>query len=147
MHHGVTAPAHISARLLVTVGDLVQEGQALAVLTGVTGDADTTTDTTSGPHPGIAEAAARQRDAQLRKPFEKKLAAIEQELAALGLEAKAAEAVLASSEAYEEAGRDKLQQLLERRGVVAERIAKLEEDWLWTQAQMDLAVKGPAPSP
>lgn len=59
MHHGVTAPAHISARLLVTVGDLVQEGQALAVLTGVTGDADTTTDTTSGPHPGIAEAAAR----------------------------------------------------------------------------------------
>ncbi len=89
-----------------------------------------------------AEAAARQRDAQLRNPFEKKLAAIEQELAALAEESKAAEAVLASSEAYEEAGREKLQQLLERRGRVAERIAKLEEDWLWTQAQMDIAVKG-----
>ena len=94
-----------------------------------------------------AEAAARQREAQAKKPFEKKLAAIEAELATLAEESKAAEAVLASSEAYEEANRERLQQLLERRGKVAERIARLEEDWLWTQAQMDTAVKGVTPPP
>ena len=88
-----------------------------------------------------AEAAARQREAQARKPFEKKLAAIEAELATLGEESRAAEAWLSSSEAYEEPNRDKLQEVLRRRGELATRIAKLEEDWLWNQAAMDAAVQ------
>jgi ATP-binding cassette subfamily F protein 3 len=88
-----------------------------------------------------AEAAARQREAQARKPFEKKLAAIEAELATLGDESRAAEAWLACSEAYEEPNRDKLQAALRRRGELATQIAKLEEDWLWNQAAMDAAVQ------
>jgi ATP-binding cassette, subfamily F, member 3 len=88
-----------------------------------------------------AEAAARQREAQARKPFEKKLAAIEGELAMLGEESRGAEAWLSSPEAYEEPNRDKLQEVLRRRGELATRIAKLEEDWLWNQAQMEAALQ------
>ena len=86
------------------------------------------------------EAQARQREAQARKPFEKKLAAIEAELGPLTAEAKQAEAWLASGEAYEDANRDKLQAALKRRGEVAERIAQLEEDWLWAQGEMETAL-------
>jgi ATP-binding cassette subfamily F protein 3 len=89
-----------------------------------------------------AEAAARQREAQARKPFEKKLAAIEGELATLGEESRVTEAWLSSSEAYEEPNREKLQEVLRRRGELATQIAKLEEDWLWNQAQMETAVQG-----
>ena len=87
-----------------------------------------------------AEAATRQREAQARKPFEKRLAAIEAELEPLAKEAREAESWLASPEAYEEAQRERLQATLRRRGEVAERIAKLEEDWLWTQAELEKAL-------
>jgi ATP-binding cassette subfamily F protein 3 len=88
-----------------------------------------------------AEAATRQRDAQARKPFEKKLAAIEAELATLGEESRAAEAWLSAPEAYEEASRERLQEVLRRRGELATQIARLEEDWLWNHAAMDAAVQ------
>jgi ATP-binding cassette subfamily F protein 3 len=84
-----------------------------------------------------AEAGARQREAQARKPFEKKLAAMEKELAALGREAAEAEAWLALPEAYDEGGKERLQATLRRRGELAERVAKLEDDWLWVQAEME----------
>jgi ATP-binding cassette, subfamily F, member 3 len=87
-----------------------------------------------------AEAAARQREAQARKPFEKRLAAIEAELGPLAEESKAMEAWLASTEAYDDGNRDRLQLTLRRRGEVAERIAKLEDDWLWIQAEMEKAI-------
>jgi ATP-binding cassette subfamily F protein 3 len=87
-----------------------------------------------------AEAEARQRVAIARKPFEKRLAAIEAELEPLGRESSQAEAWLASSEAYEEPNRERLQATLRRRGELAERIAALEEDWLWNQAEMEKAV-------
>ena len=86
-----------------------------------------------------AEAALRQRAAQARRPFEKKLAAIEAELEPLQTEAREAETWLASAEAYEEANRERLQALLRRRGEVAERIAALEDEWLWTQAEIEKA--------
>ena len=38
------------------------------------------------------------------------------------------------------ANRDKLQEVLRRRGELATQIAKLEEDWLWNQAAMDAAL-------
>ena len=69
-----------------------------------------------------------------RKPFEKKLAAIEAELEPLAARRREAEAWLATAEAYEEANRERLQETLKRRGELASRIARLEEDWLWTQA-------------
>ena len=93
-----------------------------------------------------AEAQERQRLAGAKKPFEKKLAAIEAALAPLAAEAKEAEAWLASSEAYEEANRDRLQEALRRRGELATRIAQLEEDWLWQQAEMEKAIGVPGGS-
>ncbi len=83
------------------------------------------------------EAEERQRAAQVRRPFEKRIAAIEAELEALASEAAAAEAWLASSEAYAETQRERLQQMLRRRGEVAARIGALEEEWLWAQAEME----------
>ena len=83
------------------------------------------------------EAAARQREAQARKPFEKRLAAIEQELSALEQERSQSEAWLASPEAYDESQRELLQSTLKRRAELASRIATLEDDWLWTQAEME----------
>jgi ATP-binding cassette subfamily F protein 3 len=89
-----------------------------------------------------AEARARQREAQARKPFEKRLAEIEGELATLTQEAQATEAWLASPEAYAEEARERLQEALKRRGEVAARIGELEDDWLWQQAEMERAVDG-----
>ncbi len=83
------------------------------------------------------EAGTRQREAVARKPFEKKLASIEAELAPLARESAETEAWLASSEAYEEANRDRLQATLKRRGELASRISTLEDDWLWAQAEME----------
>ncbi len=86
------------------------------------------------------EAQARQREAAVRKPFEKKIAAIEAELEPLARESKETEAWLATGEAYEEAHRERMQAALQRRGELQARIAQLEEDWLWQQAQMEAAL-------
>jgi ATP-binding cassette subfamily F protein 3 len=101
----------------------------------------------AAPAPGVsrkderrAEAEERQRLSQARKPFEKKLAAIEKELEPLTAESRETEAWLSSGEAYEEANRERLQSVLRRRGEIAERIAVLEEDWLWNQAAMERAL-------
>jgi ATP-binding cassette subfamily F protein 3 len=91
-----------------------------------------------------SEAQLRQRIANARKPFEKKLAAIEAELAPLSAESSQTEAWLASPEAYEEANRERLQGALVRRGELAERIAALENDWLWIQAELEKALAASA---
>jgi len=83
------------------------------------------------------EAVARQRESQARKPFEKKLADIEGELDALHEEGSRTEAWLASPEAYEESRRDELQAALRRRAQITERTKRLEDDWLWAQAEME----------
>jgi ATP-binding cassette subfamily F protein 3 len=88
-----------------------------------------------------AEAATRQREAQARKPFEKKLAAIEAELEPLSRESKEMEAWLATPDAYEETNRERLQEALRRRGEVAQRLEELENDWLWVQAELERALK------
>jgi ATP-binding cassette subfamily F protein 3 len=86
------------------------------------------------------EAEARRREALARKPFEKKLAALEKELEPLQAEATAADAWLASGEAYGEGQRERLQATLKRQAELRARITALEDDWLWTQAQMDQEV-------
>jgi ATP-binding cassette subfamily F protein 3 len=83
------------------------------------------------------EAQARQKDAELRKPFEKRIAAIEREMEPLTREATEAEAWLSGAEAYEEGNRERLQQTLKRRAELAQRIAALEDDWLWAQAELE----------
>ncbi|QJR16831.1 ATP-binding cassette domain-containing protein [Usitatibacter palustris] len=87
-----------------------------------------------------SEAEARQRIAEVKKPFEKKLRAIEKELESLQAEGAEADAWLASEQAYEEGNRERLKGLTQRRGEVAARIAQLEEDWLWAQANMETEV-------
>ncbi len=87
-----------------------------------------------------AEAEARQRLADAKKPFEKKIAAIERELAQLQPEKESLDAWLASGEAYDEAMRETLTERSRRHGEVAARIERLEEDWLWASAEMDAAV-------
>jgi ATP-binding cassette subfamily F protein 3 len=87
-----------------------------------------------------AQATVRQREADARKPYEKKLAAIERELDPLTAESRETEAWLATAEAYEEANRERMQLALKRRGELAERIATLEDDWLWIQAEMERAL-------
>jgi ATP-binding cassette subfamily F protein 3 len=88
-----------------------------------------------------AEAGARRRESAAKKPFEKKLAAIETELDSLSGESGQTEAWLASSEAYEEANKERLQAALRRRGEIAARIATLEHDWLRVQAEMEKEVE------
>jgi ATP-binding cassette subfamily F protein 3 len=83
------------------------------------------------------EAQARQKDAELRRPFEKRIAAIEREMEPLTREAAEAEAWLSGAEAYEEGNRERLQETLKRRGELAQRIAALEDDWLWVQAELE----------
>jgi ATP-binding cassette subfamily F protein 3 len=87
-----------------------------------------------------AEASVRRRESEAKKPFAKRLAAIEKELEPLAREAKETEAWLATAEAYQEANKERLQGALKRRGELAERTAKLEDDWLWVQAQLDREV-------
>ena len=87
-----------------------------------------------------AEAEVRQREARARKPFEKKLAALEGELGTLQEEAGSTQAWLASEEAYAEGNRERLHSALKRQAEVQGRIAALEDDWLWTHAQMEAEV-------
>ena len=86
------------------------------------------------------EALARQRESLARKPFEKRLREIEAELEGLTRESQEIERWLASAEAYAETERERLQATLKRRGEAAARIASLEEDWLWSHAQMETEV-------
>jgi ATP-binding cassette subfamily F protein 3 len=86
------------------------------------------------------EAEARQRAADARKPFEKKIRALEEEMAVLEREREEAERWLSGPEACEEGRRARLEETLKRRAQVAERLAVLEEDWLWAQAAMEAEV-------
>jgi len=86
------------------------------------------------------EAQARQRESQARKPFEKRLAAIEAELEPLQLEARETDAWLATGEAYEEGNRERMQASLKRQAEIRARIAELEDEWLWTHAEMEKQV-------
>jgi ATP-binding cassette subfamily F protein 3 len=87
-----------------------------------------------------AEAEARQRLADAKKPFEKKIRAIEAELAKLQPEKAALDAWLGTGEAYGEAMRGELAERSRRHGEISARIAQLEEDWLWANAAMEAEV-------
>jgi ATP-binding cassette subfamily F protein 3 len=79
----------------------------------------------------------RRRESEAKKPFEKRLASIEKELGSLTAESREAEAWLATAGAYEEDNKERLQASLKRRGELSERIARLEDDWLRAQAEME----------
>ena len=77
-----------------------------------------------------SEAQARQRRYAQRRPFTEKLAALEREIDTLSAQKRDADAWLASVEAYDEANRDKLKEIVAKQGDVTWRLARLEADWL-----------------
>jgi ATP-binding cassette subfamily F protein 3 len=86
------------------------------------------------------EAQTRQRLADARKPFEKRIRALETELDRLLPEKESLDRWLGSGEAYEESHREELAERSRRHGELAARIAQLEEDWLWASAEMETHV-------
>ena len=87
-----------------------------------------------------SEAQSRQRTADARKPFEKRIRAIDVELEALRRERADNDAWLASDDAYTEASRDRLQAVSRRQSEILARVEALENDWLWVQAEMESEV-------
>ena len=83
------------------------------------------------------EAKARQRLAELRKPYQQKLAAMEQEIALLASEKHALEAWLATPDAYIEEAKERLREALVRQGDLAWRLARAESEWLETQTALE----------
>jgi ATP-binding cassette, subfamily F, member 3 len=77
-----------------------------------------------------AEADARQRRADIRRPLLARQAALEGEMEALGIEKKTVEAWLASTDAYAEDARETLKTALARQGELTWRLARLEAEWL-----------------
>ena len=83
------------------------------------------------------EAMERQRRSNARKPLERRVAAIDAQLASFGEEARQADAWLASSDAYVESERQRLETTLKRRAELARAIEDLELEWLRLNAQLD----------
>jgi ATP-binding cassette subfamily F protein 3 len=77
-----------------------------------------------------AEAQARQRAFERRKPLADRLARIEREIDALSQEKNQLDAWLASTDAYADDARSTLVERLARAGDLAWRLARLEEEWL-----------------
>jgi ATP-binding cassette subfamily F protein 3 len=87
-----------------------------------------------------AEAQARQKRADARKPFQAQLAKLEAEIATLTGARKDVEAWLASPDAYTPESRDELKTRLERQGEIAWKLARAEAAWLKVQEQLDAVV-------
>ncbi len=83
-----------------------------------------------------AEAEARQKGHAARKPWEQKLSQIESQMKGLSTEKSNIESWLATEEAYAEANKARLTEMLKRQGEVAAEIEALE--WKWFEAQQGL---------
>ncbi|MEP6998426.1 MAG: ATP-binding cassette domain-containing protein [Betaproteobacteria bacterium] len=77
-----------------------------------------------------AEASARQRLSELRKPLQRKIERIEQQIDQLSTEKRGLDEWLATSEAYVEENKERLIASLARRGDLAWQLARDEAEWL-----------------
>ncbi len=77
-----------------------------------------------------AEAAERQRLSELRKPLQKKIERLEQQIELLSAEKRGLDDWLATSEAYVEDNKERLITSLARRGDLAWQLARDEAEWL-----------------
>jgi ATP-binding cassette subfamily F protein 3 len=84
-----------------------------------------------------AEAEARQRLAERRKPLQAKLAVVEDEMQALQAEKQELEAWLATEDAYAETSKENLVAALERQADLTWQLARAESSWLDLQSQLD----------
>ncbi|KJH68067.1 ATP-binding cassette domain-containing protein [Chromobacterium violaceum] len=83
------------------------------------------------------EAEARQQLAKQRKPLQTRLSKLEQEMNKLSDEKAELEAFMSSSEAYDDANRQKLADSVKRQGEVASRLEIVEEEWMEVQEQLE----------
>ncbi|WP_434634893.1 ATP-binding cassette domain-containing protein [Chromobacterium sp. CV08] len=83
------------------------------------------------------EAEARQQLAKQRKPLQTRLSKLEQEMNKLSDEKTRLEAFMSSSEAYDDANRQKLADSVKRQGEVASRLEIVEEEWMEVQEQLE----------
>jgi ATP-binding cassette subfamily F protein 3 len=84
-----------------------------------------------------AEAQARQKQFDARKPYLAKQAALENEMEALASEKTALDTWLASAEAYADDARDALKTALARQGELTWTLARLESEWLDLEEQLN----------
>ena len=84
-----------------------------------------------------AEAAARQKQFDVRKPYLAQQAALEREIEALGAEKAALEAWLASPEAYAEDAREPMKAAIARQGELTWTLARREAEWLELSEKLD----------
>ena len=84
-----------------------------------------------------AEAEARQRLSELRKPLKKRLADVEAEIETLETEKRELETWLATEEAYGDESKESLVAALERQGDLGWRLARAESAWLELQSQLE----------
>ena len=77
-----------------------------------------------------AEAQARQRLADARKPFLARQAAIEKEMRTFTAEKEATDAWLGGAEAYADEQHEALKAKMTRQGEVTWQLARLETEWL-----------------
>ena len=82
------------------------------------------------------DADVRQKRATVRKPLEQKLAELESKMKAATTERDNIQGWLASEEAYLEANKPRLQEMLKRQGEVATELADIE--WKWFEVQNKL---------
>ncbi|AVG17628.1 ABC transporter ATP-binding protein [Chromobacterium vaccinii] len=83
------------------------------------------------------EAEARQQLAKQRKPLQSRLSKLEQEMDKLSQEKSQLETFLSSSDAYDDANKQKLADSVRRQGEVAARLEVVEEEWMEVQEQLE----------
>ena len=83
------------------------------------------------------EADARQRLAAKKKPLEQKLNELEKSLKAFNAERANIEAWLSTEEAYLDANKIRLQDMLKRQGEVATEVSDVEWKWLDMQQKLE----------
>ncbi|MBV1775751.1 ATP-binding cassette domain-containing protein [Burkholderiaceae bacterium DAT-1] len=83
------------------------------------------------------EAEARQRMSALKKPLEKELAKVEQEMSKLTIEKDRLAALLAGEDIYQPEFKDKLRDTVREEAEVSAKLAVLEERWLGLQEELD----------
>jgi ATP-binding cassette, subfamily F, member 3 len=116
-------------------------GAAAAGASGTSGAADSAIPGEDRRQQKRREAELRQKTAEAKKPFEKRIRSIEAKLTPLQTEKQTLDAWLASEEAYSDANRPSLAEKVQRQGQLAGEIEKLEEDWLWAQAELETALQ------
>ncbi|HET9763895.1 MAG TPA: hypothetical protein VFR50_10280, partial [Casimicrobiaceae bacterium] len=84
-----------------------------------------------------AQAAERARLAELRRPLQQRIAAVEAEMQTLAGEKQELEAWLATEDAYAETSKESLVAALERQGDLTWQLARTEAAWLELQSQLE----------